>query len=76
METVYSSETLVNFYKPTLRHIPEDNIFTCMSDYILVVGFIEHLQILTTSKYTAIANSHIPQFTTIRIILRSLLCLL
>jgi uncharacterized PurR-regulated membrane protein YhhQ (DUF165 family) len=30
----------------------------------LVIGFIEHFQIVTTSNYSAIANSHIVQFTT------------
>jgi hypothetical protein len=29
-------------------------------------GFIEHLQIVTTSNYTAIANSYTQQFTTAR----------
>jgi hypothetical protein len=32
----------------------------------LVIGFTEHLQIITTSNYSAIANSHILQFTTAR----------
>jgi hypothetical protein len=32
----------------------------------LVVGFIEHLEIVTTSNYSAIANSHTLQFTTAR----------
>jgi hypothetical protein len=32
--------------------------------YGLVIGFIEHLQIVTTSTYSIIANSHILQFTT------------
>jgi hypothetical protein len=32
-----------------------------------VTGFIEHLQILTTRKYSAIANSHTLQFTAARI---------
>jgi hypothetical protein len=32
----------------------------------LVIGFIEHLQIVTTSNYSAIANSHTLQFTTAR----------
>jgi hypothetical protein len=31
-----------------------------------VIGFIEHLQIVTTSNYSAIANSHSLQFTTTR----------
>jgi hypothetical protein len=31
-----------------------------------VIGFIEHLQIVTTSNYCAIANSHTLQFTTAR----------
>jgi hypothetical protein len=29
----------------------------------LVNGFIEHLQIVATSKYTAVANSHTLHFT-------------
>jgi hypothetical protein len=33
-------------------------------DFGLVTGFIEHLQIINTSNYTAIANSHTLQFTT------------
>jgi hypothetical protein len=33
----------------------------------LVIGFTEHLQIVTTSHYSAIANSHTLQFTTARI---------
>jgi hypothetical protein len=33
----------------------------------LVNGFIEHLQILTTCNYKAIANSHTLQFTTAHI---------
>jgi hypothetical protein len=32
----------------------------------LVIGFIEHLQIVTTSKSSAIDNSHTLQFTTAR----------
>jgi hypothetical protein len=32
----------------------------------LVIGFTDHLQDVTTSNYTAIANSHTPQFTTAR----------
>jgi hypothetical protein len=32
----------------------------------LVIGFIEHLQIVTTSNYSAIASSHTLQFTTAR----------
>jgi hypothetical protein len=45
-------------------------IVTCMSDYRrgfgLVIEFIEHLQIVTTSNYSAVANSHTLQFTTAR----------
>jgi hypothetical protein len=33
-------------------------------EFELVIGFIEHLQIVTTSEYSAIANSHNPQHTT------------
>jgi hypothetical protein len=44
---------------------------TCMSDcrreFGLVIGFIEHLQIVTISNYGAIANTHTLQFTTTRI---------
>jgi hypothetical protein len=32
----------------------------------LVIGLNKHLQIVTTSNYSAIANSHILQFTTAR----------
>jgi hypothetical protein len=32
----------------------------------LVIGFIENLQIVNTSNYSAIANSHNLQFTTAR----------
>lgn len=41
-----------------------------MSDYKMgfgfVIVFIEHLQILTTNIYSAVANSHILKFTTAR----------
>jgi hypothetical protein len=30
----------------------------------LVIGFIKHLQIVTTSNYSAVTNSHTLQFTT------------
>jgi hypothetical protein len=30
----------------------------------LVIGFMEHLQIITISNYCAITNSHLLQFTT------------
>jgi hypothetical protein len=33
----------------------------------LVIGFIDHLQIITTSNYSAVANSHTQQFTIARI---------
>jgi hypothetical protein len=33
----------------------------------LVIGFIAHLQIVITSNYSAIANSHTLQFTAERI---------
>jgi hypothetical protein len=32
----------------------------------LVIGFTEHLQIVTAINYSAIANSHTLQFTTAR----------
>jgi hypothetical protein len=32
--------------------------------FALVIGFIEHSQIITTSNYSAIANSYTLQFTT------------
>jgi hypothetical protein len=32
----------------------------------LVIGFIEHLQIMTKRNYNAIANSHTQQFNTER----------
>jgi hypothetical protein len=32
----------------------------------LIIGFIESLQIVTTSKYSAVANSHTLQFITAR----------
>jgi hypothetical protein len=33
----------------------------------LVTGFVEHLEIVATSNYSAIANSHTMQFITVRI---------
>jgi hypothetical protein len=35
-------------------------------EFELVAGFIENVQIVTTSNYRAIANSHTQQFTTAR----------
>jgi hypothetical protein len=32
--------------------------------FVLVAGFTEHLQMVTTSNYSAIADSHTLQFTT------------
>jgi hypothetical protein len=32
----------------------------------LIIGFIEHLQIVNRSNYSAIANSHTLRFTTVR----------
>jgi hypothetical protein len=49
------SNSFVTFYGVTI-----DGIF------LLVIGFIEHLQIVTTSNYSAVANSHTLQFTTAR----------
>jgi hypothetical protein len=31
----------------------------------LIIGFIDNLQIITTINYSAVANSHILQFTTV-----------
>jgi hypothetical protein len=39
---------------------------TCSSYYRLVIGFIRPLQMVTSSNSSAIANSHILQFTTAR----------
>jgi hypothetical protein len=41
-------------------------IVTYVSDYSSVIRFIEHLQIVTTSNYSAIVNSHKQQFTAAR----------
>jgi hypothetical protein len=35
-------------------------------DYRLIIGYMEHLQIVKTINYSAIAISHILQFTTAR----------
>jgi hypothetical protein len=32
--------------------------------FVLVMGFIEHLQIVTTSNYSIVTDSHTPQFNT------------
>jgi hypothetical protein len=32
----------------------------------LIIGFIDHLQIVTASNYSAVANSHTLRFTTAR----------
>jgi hypothetical protein len=43
-------------------------IVTCMSEHEtgfgLVIAFIEHLQVVTTSNYSAIDNTHNQQSTT------------
>jgi hypothetical protein len=41
----------------------------------LIIGFIKYLLVITTSNYSAIANSHTLEFTTARINYFSLLCL-
>jgi histidinol phosphatase-like PHP family hydrolase len=47
------------------------NTLMCMSDYRrsfdLVIGLINHLQIVTTRNHIAIANSHTQQFIMARI---------
>jgi hypothetical protein len=35
-------------------------------EFGLVIGFIDHLRVVTTSKCSSIANSHTLQFTTAR----------
>jgi hypothetical protein len=42
--------------------------------FILVAGYIEHLQIGTTRNYSTLANSHNLQFTTANTTSLSLLC--
>jgi hypothetical protein len=44
----------------------ELHIVTCMSDYRLVIGFIELLQNVTTNNNGANTNSHTLQFITAR----------
>jgi hypothetical protein len=46
----------------TIKMISRDGV--TMDGVGLVIGFIEHLQIVTTSNYTAIDNSHSLQLTT------------
>jgi hypothetical protein len=41
-------------------------ILLTIEGFGLVTGFTEHLQIVTTSNYSAVANSHTLQFTTAR----------
>jgi hypothetical protein len=40
-------------------------IYCHMMEWFIVIGFIEHLQIVTTSNYSAVTNSHTLQFTTV-----------
>jgi hypothetical protein len=39
-------------------------VYNVKRGFELVISFIKYLQIVTTSKYSAIANSHTQQFTT------------
>jgi hypothetical protein len=45
------------------HHLSRDWLYT---GFGLLVGFVDHLQIVTTINYSAISNSHILQFTTAR----------
>jgi hypothetical protein len=44
--------------------LPRDGVTT--DGFGSVTGFIEHLEIVTKSNYSTIANSHTLQFTTAR----------
>jgi hypothetical protein len=52
-----SSATILS--EPTLCRL----IAFHVPNLMLVIGFIDHLQIVTTSNYSAVANSHTRQFT-------------
>jgi hypothetical protein len=72
MEEMYSSEMSGDFYRTTGRYIQED-IVTCMSDsrrnFGLRIGFIGHFitRLVTTINYSAIADFHVLQITTVHV---------
>jgi hypothetical protein len=44
------------------------------TEFGFVIGFIEHLQLVSTSNYSAIANSHTLEFTIAHTTFLNLLC--
>jgi hypothetical protein len=52
---------------PKLQNQSYTYIVMCVSDCMgfgVVIGYIEHLQIVATSNYSTVANSHTLQFIT------------
>jgi hypothetical protein len=66
----YQNKNKISSYVPSNNSTGYKSI-TCLdwlfTGFGLVIGFIGHLQNVTTSNYRAIANSHSLQFTTARI---------